>query len=264
MEHQFKKKYGQNFLKNQAIVEKIVNVADIKPSSLVIEVGPGAGILTRALSSFSSQLQVVAYEIDDSLENILLSLMHDCSNVQVYFQDFLQADLSVDLLKYSYDHLYFVSNVPYYITTPILFKLMDSGLVFEKIVMMVQKEVGNRFSAKAGKKEYGALTVLLNYYFIVRKEFLVDRNQFVPRPNVDSVVVSFAKRNDRQQLNDEAFFRKLVHDSFQYKRKTIRNNLKNYDLDIVCSVLKEFHYDLNVRAEQLDYTVFVALANALS
>lgn len=129
--------------------------------------------------------------------------------------------------------------------------------------MMVQKEVGERFTSIVGKKEYGALTVLLRYYFETKKEFLVSREEFIPKPNVDSVVVSFKPRKDKEDLVNEEFFQQLVHDSFQFKRKTLRNNLKKYDLNIVSKVLEKYNLDLNVRAEQLEYNIFVDLANNL-
>jgi len=129
--------------------------------------------------------------------------------------------------------------------------------------MMVQKEVGDRFTTKPGNREYGSITVLLNYFYKVKKEFFVSRKQFIPEPNVDSLIVSFTEREDRLFLKNFSFFEKLVKDSFQFKRKNIKNNLKNYDLDIVLEVLKSYGYDLSVRAENLDVCVFVALANAL-
>ncbi len=258
---QFKKRYGQNFLKNKDIVRKISEVAVFEKPALVLEVGPGAGVLTIALAERADR--VLAYEIDISLEDILLSNIQAYSNITVLFQDFLQADLMKDLHDFTYEHLYFVSNVPYYITTPILFKLIDSLLPFQKIVMMVQKEVGERFCATPGKKEYGALSVLLNYYFKIKKEFIVDRNQFQPRPNVDSMVVSFTARQDKEVLKNHQLFRKLVHDSFQYKRKTLRNNLKSYPLLLIEKVLENYGFDLSIRAEQLPYQVFVAIANTL-
>ena len=129
--------------------------------------------------------------------------------------------------------------------------------------MMVQKEVGDRFSTKCGNKEYGSITVLLNYFYNVKKEFFVSRKQFVPEPNVDSIIVSFSEKKDKVPLNDFKFFEKLVRDSFQYKRKTLRNNLKNYDLCIIENVLESYDLDLTVRAEALDVSIFVDIANAL-
>ena len=205
----------------------------------------------------------MAYEIDEDLKEELSKRLDSCGNVDVLFKDFLDADLVSDVKNYSYDKLFFVSNVPYYITTPILMKIIESNLSFSKIVMMVQKEVGDRFSTKPGSKEYGSITVLLNYFFDVKKEFLVSRNQFVPVPNVDSVIVSFTEKKDKKYLKDFTFFQKIVRDSFQYKRKTIKNNLRSYDLKIVSDVLSKYGYDLSIRAENLQLDVFVDLANEL-
>ena len=257
----FKKKFGQNFLKDINIVKKIVRCAEIENDSLVIEVGPGGAIMTRELAGVANN--VMAYEIDTELADELNKRLDGLDNVDVIFQDFLTSDLVEDVKKYDYKHLYFVSNVPYYITTPILMKLIESGLPFEKIVMMVQKEVGDRFSTSCGNKEYGSITVLLNYYYNVKKEFFVSRKQFVPEPNVDSVIVSFSEKKEKLPLNDFNFFEKLVRDSFQYKRKNLRNNLKNYDLEVVEKVLFDYDLDLTVRAEALPVDIFVEIANAL-
>ena len=258
----FKKKFGQNFLKDINVVKKIVRSAEIEDKSLVIEVGPGGGIMTRELSLVADN--VLAYEIDEELKEEHAKRLGDRDNITILFQDFLESDIVKDVEKYDYDKLYFVSNVPYYITTPIILKLIESGLSFEKIVMMVQKEVGDRFSTKSGNKEYGSITVLLNYFYNIKKEFFVSRKQFVPEPNVDSVIISFSEKNDKLSLNDFTFFEKLVRDSFQYKRKTLRNNLKGYDLDKVNKVLEKYGKDLSVRAEALDVEVFVEIANELS
>lgn len=258
----FKKKFGQNFLKDINVVKKIVRSAEIDGKSLVIEVGPGGGIMTRELSMIADN--VLAYEIDEELKEEHDKRLGDRDNITILFQDFLESDIVKDVEKYDYDKLYFVSNVPYYITTPIILKLIDSGLRFEKIVMMVQKEVGDRFSTKSGNKEYESITVLLNYFYNIKKEFFVSRKQFVPEPNVDSVIISFSEKSDKLSLNDFKFFEKLVRDSFQYKRKTLRNNLKGYDLDKVSRVLEKHGKDLNVRAEALDVEVFVEIANELS
>ena len=257
----FKKKFGQNFLKDVNVVKKIVSCANIQKNSLVIEVGPGGAIMTRELSLVADK--VLAYEIDVDLECELSKRLSDVDNVDVVFQDFLNSDLSDDVSRYSYEHLYFVSNVPYYITTPILMKLINSGLKFEKIVMMVQKEVGDRFSTRSGSKEYGSITVLLNYFYDVKKEFFVSRKQFIPEPNVDSVIVSFTEKKEKLELKDFSFFERVVRDSFRFKRKNIRNNLSGYDLDIIEKVLINHGYDLTVRAEALNFDIFVEIANAL-
>ena len=258
----FKKKFGQNFLKDERIVNKIVSVCDITKNDLVIEVGPGRGILTKKLSDVSKS--VVAYEIDSELFPYLEDLANNFNNIKFIFDDFMSRDISKDIENYSYDNIYFVSNVPYYITTPILMKLIESDISFNKIVMMVQKEVGDRFSAREGSRDYGSISVFLNYYYYVKKEFLVSRNEFVPVPNVDSVVVSFSKKENTLKVNNKDVFHKLVRDSFKFKRKTIRNNLVNYDLNIIEEVLVSNGFSLSSRAEQIPVDVFVEMSNRIS
>ena len=257
----FKKRFGQNFLKDINVVKRIVDVSGVNEKSLVIEVGPGGAIMTRELASRVKN--VLAYEIDEELSEELYKRIEDFSNVDVLFQDFLEADLLTDIKHYKNDNIYFVSNVPYYITTPILLKIIESGLDFNKIVIMVQKEVGDRFTTPPGSREYGSITVFLNYFYDIKKEFFVSRKQFVPEPNVDSLIVSFSPKKNKLELNDYKFFERLIRDSFQFKRKTLRNNLKNYDLKVIESVLKEYDYDLSVRAENLSTEIFVKISNAL-
>ena len=257
----FKKKFGQNFLKDSAIVKRIVGVSGVDRDSLVIEVGPGGAILTKELASTAKN--VIAYEIDSDLSEELENRLAGYDNVDVFFQDFLDADIVLDISNYSYKSLFFVSNVPYYITTPILLKLIRSKIDFDNIVMMVQKEVGERFCSSPGSRDYGSITVLLNYFFDIKKEFFVSRKQFIPEPNVDSVVVSFHERKNKFVLKDFDFFETIVRDSFQFKRKNIKNNLKKYDLKIVESILQQHGFDLTVRAEELDVGIFVEISNAL-
>jgi len=257
----FKKKFGQNFLRDNNIVKRIVSVSGVDDKSLVMEVGPGGAIMTRELANVAKN--VLAYEIDTDLAPELESKLEGYGNVDIIFQDFLEADLIMDISNYSYQKLFFVSNVPYYITTPILLKLIKSKISFDNIVMMVQKEVGDRFSTDPGSREYGSITVLLNYFYDVKKEFFVSRKQFIPEPKVDSVVVSFKEKREKLPVKDFDFFERIVRDSFQFKRKNIKNNLKKYDLKIVEKVLESYGYDLSVRAENLDVEVFVAISNAL-
>lgn len=257
----FKRKFGQNFLKDSSIPKKIAGVADIVDDSLVIEIGPGAGALTRELAKVANQ--VICYEIDDSLEEILDQSLLEFSNVSVIYDDFLKRDVKKDLENFQYHHLYVVANLPYYITTPIITRLVEEDLGVEKIVVMIQKEVADRFCAVPGNKEYGSITVFLNYYFDLKKEFLVSKNCFIPKPNVDSMVISLNKKEQKLSLKDSEFFFKLVRDSFRFKRKTLRNNLKGYPLEKVEEVLKEYHLDLSVRAEDLSLEIFVHISNNL-
>lgn len=257
----FKKRLGQNFLKDNSVVKRIVDVSGVDSNSLVIEVGPGGAIMTRELANKASN--VLAYEIDTDLAFELEKRLCDYENVDIIFQDFLVADIASDIRDYDYKDLFFVSNVPYYITTPIILKLIKSGLNFKNIVMMVQKEVGDRFCASTGSREYGSITVLLNYFYDIKKEFFVSKKQFVPEPKVDSVIVSFREKNNKIEVSDFDFFEELVRNSFQFKRKNIKNNLFKYNLKIVESVLDKYGYDLTVRAENLDVEIFIELANEL-
>lgn len=259
---EFKKSLGQNFLKEDSIVKKIVSCANIKEKTLVIEIGPGAGALTKVLSKQAQN--VLAYEIDSRLEIILDKELLHHENVKIIFDDFLKRNIKKDLENYSYDHLYVVANLPYYITTPIITKLIDEKIDVEKIVVMIQKEVGDRFTAKPGSKDYSSLTVFLNYYFDIKKEFLVSRNNFIPKPNVDSVVVSLTKKENNTTVLDEELFFQLVRNSFRFKRKTLKNNLKGYNLELIEQVLKKKGFDLTVRSEQLPLEVFIEIANHLS
>ena len=225
-EFNFKKKFGQNFIIDENIVNQIVEKSEIDDSTLVIEIGPGSGALTYKLAKKAKN--VLCYEIDTSLKEILENNLNGLSNVKIKFEDFLLSNPQNEIKNYDYKKLYVVANLPYYITTPIIMKIIEE-LDVDKIVVMVQKEVGNRFKAKPNTKEYNSLSVYLNYYFNIKKICDVSRNVFIPKPNVDSIVVLFEKK-EKLKVNDEKFFFKLVKDSFKQKRKTLKNNLVDYDL----------------------------------
>lgn len=257
----FSKKFGQNFIVDENIINNIINKSMIDKDTLVIEIGPGAGSLTYKLALNGKN--VIAYEIDESLKDILNYNLSGLSNVEIIYGDFLLRDVKKDLEKYEYKKLYVVANLPYYITTPIIVKLIEDELNVDKIVVMVQKEVGDRFKAKPNSKDYSSLSVFLNYYYDVFKIMDVSRNVFMPKPNVDSIVLEFVKKDDMLFVKDKALFFKLIRDSFKQKRKNIRNNLKGYDLDVISNVLSKYGFDLNARAEQLSIDIFVSIANEL-
>lgn len=258
----FKKKFGQNFLIDENIVYKIVNTIDIKPNNLVIEIGCGDGRLTKVLCKNFDK--VLGYEIDLEVKDKLYESLSNFNNYEILFKDFLDTNIIDDISKYNYDSLYVVANLPYYITSPIIEKLVLSLIKFNSMTFMVQKEVGDRIGAKEGNKEYSSITVFLNYFYNIKKEFVVSRNCFYPRPNVDSVIISFNKKDDVIFLKDRKLFFKLVRDSFRFKRKTLRNNLRDYNLNRIELVLKRYNLNLNVRAEQLSLEIFCDIANELS
>ncbi len=258
---EFKHKHslGQNFLKDKRVLTKIIDSVDVKENDLIIEVGPGQGALTRFLKLFHSYLR--CFEIDTRVKKYLDSFEDD--KTRIIYEDFLKVNIEDEIKDISYDNLYLIANLPYYITTPIIEKMIKSSLDVKAMVLMVQNEVADRLSAKVGTKDYGAITVFLNYYYDVKKMFFVSRNSFDPIPNVDSAVIKLSKKEKKYQVLDEKLFFQLIKDSFQMKRKNIRNNLKNYDLDKISFVLKQYGLDLTVRAESISLECFVDMTNAL-
>ena len=257
----FKKSYGQNFLQDHNIIKNIVDKTNIDEDSLVIEVGSGSGALTKELAKVSKY--VLSYEIDTRLEETLDENLRDFHNVKIIYDDFLNRNIQKDIIDYNYRNIYFVANIPYYITTPIIQKLISSQIDFKAITVMIQKEVADRFSAHVKTRDYGSITVFLNYYFDIEKLFFVSRNAFIPKPNVDSVVIALRRKEEKKKVYNEKLFFQIIRDSFRFKRKKISNNLKNYDLDIVLNVLKKYNKDLSCRAEELELDFFVDLANEL-
>ena len=256
----FKKKFGQNFIVDKNIIHSIISKSNIDKDTLVIEIGPGAGSLTTELNKVSGH--VLAYEIDKTLKPVLEK--HNLNNTTIIYEDFLKRNILDDLKKYNYQKIYVVANLPYYITTPIIIKLIEDKLNIDKIVVMVQKEVGDRFKAKPNTKEYNSLSIFLNYYYTVEKLLDVSKNVFIPKPNVDSIVVSFTKKEHKIKVDNEELFFKLVRDSFKQKRKTLKNNLKGYNLEKIEEVLKKHNLDLTIRAEALPIEIFAEIANKLN
>lgn len=256
----FKKKYGQNFIIDVNIINNIVNKSEIDNSTLVIEIGPGAGSLTYKLVNKAKF--VLCYEIDKSVDKILKSNLSSYNNYKVIYDDFLKRNIQDDIKNYKYDKLYVVANLPYYITTPIITKIVENKIDVNKMIIMVQKEVGERFKATSGK-DYNSLSIYLNYYFNISKIMDVSRNVFMPKPNVDSIVISLEKKAVKLNVKDEKLFFKLVRDSFRQKRKMLKNNLKMYNLEVINKVLHKNGYNLNNRAEQIPTNIFVEIANEL-
>ncbi len=256
----FKKSLGQNFLIDNNIKDKIISSASITKESIILEVGAGSGELTKRLVLLG--VPVISFEIDTRLKEELLNLKEKYDNLNLIFEDFLTVDLQQVLSKFNYKKVHLIANLPYYITTPIITKVMDEVMIDEMIIM-VQKEVGDRFKALPNTREYNSLSVFLQYYFDIEKVTLVSKNCFVPRPKVDSIVVKFSRKKDLLKLKNKELFFNFVRDAFKFKRKNLRNNLKSYDLEKIENILKEIGKDLTFRAEQLSLEDFVYIANKL-
>ena len=257
----YKKSLGQNFLKDNNVVEKIVSAINYEDNNLVIEIGPGSGAMTKELLKRVDF--AILYEIDTRLEKVLFKELSDYVNYELIFDDFLKRNIGNDLSKYNYDNLYIVANLPYYITTPIINKIVSDKIPVKEMVIMIQKEVADRLSSKPGSRDYGQITVFLNYFFEIEKVLTVSKNCFVPKPKVDSAVIKMKRREQKELVKDEEFFEKIVKDSFRFKRKTIKNNLSNYDLKKIDIILNKYGFDINTRSECIPYYVFVEIANEL-
>lgn len=256
MSFEYKKSLGQNFLKDKNIINKIIESINPKVNDLIIEIGPGAGALTKEL--VKKNCDILCFEIDERLKEPLGKIESKC--LDVIFDDFLNVNLK-DYIKKDYNHIYFVGNLPYYITTAIINKIISECDPYE-ITIMIQREVANRFKAKPCSKEYNSLSVFLQYNFDIVKVCDVSKNSFEPIPKVDSMVIKL-KRKEKLKVNDEETFYKLIKDSFKQKRKNLKNNLVNYDLEKLENILNEINKSLKNRAEELSVKEFVYLANRL-
>ena len=257
MKFEYKKSLGQNFLKDNNIIEKISNSINPNENDLIIEIGPGNGALTKEL--IKKKCDVICFEIDVRLEEQLNKIKTD--NLSIVFNDFLKIKLG-DYIEKKYNHLIFVGNLPYYITTAIINKIIDESDPYE-IIIMVQKEVADRIMAKPKSKRYNSLSVYLQYNFDIEKVCNVSKNCFEPIPKVDSAVIKFRKRDNKIRVIDEKHFYKLIKDSFKFKRKNLRNNLTSYDLELVESELLLLNKSLKNRAEELTIEDFAKISNKI-
>ena len=254
-----KKSLGQNFLQDENILKEIANTIPTNESDLIIEVGPGTGALTKYLKGKKSFL--ICYEIDTRLKEILKK--YEDHKTKIIFQDFLQANIEEDISFFPYENIYIIANIPYYITTPIIKHAIKIPKL-KSMSLLVQDEVAKRLTAKPKTKEYGSLTVYLNYYFEISYLFKVSRYAFKPIPKVESAIINFKRKTNMLKVKNEQFFFKLIDDSFRMKRKTLKNNLNTYNWNTIKKVLTKYNLEENVRAEELSLEVFVSLANNLT
>lgn len=266
----FKKSFGQNFLTDTNILQKIVDTAEIDKGVNVIEIGPGIGALTEFLAENAAE--VMAFEIDDRLIPILADTLRDFDNVQVVNKDILKADLQTQIQAFKNPDLPIkvVANLPYYITTPILMHLIESKIPFAEFVVMMQKEVADRISAMPNTKAYGSLSIAVQYYMTAKVSFIVPRTVFVPAPNVDSAILKMVRRDQPVvSVQDEDFFFRVSKVAFEHRRKTLWNNLTSHfgkSEDTKAKLEKALEIAKikpSIRGEALSIPDFASLADAL-
>lgn len=266
----FKKSFGQNFLTDTNILQKIVDTAEIDKNVNVIEIGPGIGALTEFLAENAAE--VMAFEIDDRLIPILDDTLRDFDNVKVINEDILKSDLQSRIKEFANPDLPIkvVANLPYYITTPILMHLIESKIPFAEFVVMMQKEVADRISAEPNTKAYGSLSIAVQYYMTAKVAFVVPRTVFVPAPNVDSAILKMTRREQPLvQVKDEDFFFRVSKISFVHRRKTLWNNLTSHfgKADEIKAKLEQAleiaEIKPSIRGEALSIAEFAKLADIL-
>jgi len=261
-----KKKFGQNFLTDQNILNKIVDTAELDKDTDVIEIGPGLGALTEIIASKCNRL--LCYEIDSDLIPILKNNLSEYNNVEIINNDVLKCDVNKDIDTYFSDskRIALISNLPYYITTPIILGLLEATDRITTYVMMMQEEVADRICSKPAVKDYNALSIAVQYRCTASKEIRVPRTVFVPQPNVDSAVIRLNLYKEKPyNPKNEAFFFKVVRCAFAQRRKTLANNLSlmGYSKDLIYKALDELGYDKSIRSEALDVSDFVRLSDWL-
>ena len=263
----FRKEFGQNFLTNRIIPEDIADNCTNDPNSLIIEIGPGIGCLTAELAS--RYKKVVAIEIDKGLIPVLGKTLEEFDNITVINEDVMKVDLRKLVDEYSEGMPVSVcANLPYYITTPILMYLLESGVEFSSITVMVQNEVATRLVAKAGSSDYGAITAILGYYGSVKKLFKVSAGCFIPAPKVDSAVIRIDLYKEKPyNPKNEKLFRNTIKAAFEMRRKTLQNALSaklGFSKELIAKALAEIGHDENVRGERLSTEDFVKLSDYLN
>ena len=264
-----RKKFGQNFLIDMHVLDKIIDAADISPEDFVLEIGPGLGAMTQRLCEKARQ--VYAVEIDKMLIPVLGETLAGYDNYILVNEDVLKLDLNEVVKEHNQGRpIKVVANLPYYVTTPIIMSLFEEKIPLKSITVMVQSEVAHRMQAKEGTKDYGALSLAVAYYADPYIAANVPRNCFIPRPNVDSAVITLTCHEDKPvKVSDEKLLFKLIRAAFNQRRKTLVNAVANfeelsYTKDEVAAALTSLGLDVNVRGEALSLKEFAGLAEALT
>lgn len=256
----FSKRFGQNFLTDGNLLAAIVADAGVTSEDVVLEIGAGAGTLTAALAAKAKE--VVAYEIDRRLEPVLRQTLGDCDNVEIVYQDFMEADS--DELRRRFANAKVVANLPYYVTTPILMRLLEEG-IGDSVTVTVQKEVADRLTAEPNTKDYGSITVKIDLVGVATTCRVVGRNMFYPVPNVDSAVVRIDRIEGKYADAYPALSARIARAAFAMRRKTLVNNLMAIGIarDVAERALQAVGLPLTVRGEALGAETYVRLAAAL-
>ena len=265
----FQKKFGQNFLIDSNVLESIIRGAEITKDDFVLEIGPGIGTMTQYLCEAARQ--VVAVEIDKMLIPILEDTLSEYDNVEVINQDVLKVDIkSLAEEKNNGKPIKVVANLPYYITTPIIMGLFESGVPIDSITIMVQKEVADRMQTGPGSKDYGALSLAVQYYATAKVILNVSATCFMPRPNVDSAVIKLTRHKEPTvNVADEKLMFKIIRASFNQRRKTLVNGLKNspelsFSKEQIVKAIEKIEKPEPIRGEALTLEEFAELANAFT
>ena len=258
----FKKKFGQNFITDKNLLSSIVSRSGVDENDTVVEIGCGAGTLTRAIAERAKR--VVAFEVDASLKSVLARTLAGVDNAEVVFKDFLKVNLAE--LEREIGAYRVVANLPYYVTTPLICKLLEEGKSCKSLTVMVQEEVAERFCAKENTPEYGAITAIIALRANAEIVKRVPRTMFTPRPNVDSAVVKLTIEDGRIAVKDEELYKKVVHAAFLARRKTLENNLVNcFNMTRARAqqVIEECGFPPKARGETLTPKQFAILSEKL-
>ena len=265
----FQKKYGQNFLIDSHVLDKIIAAADITPDDMVLEIGPGIGTMTQRLAERARW--VAAVEIDANLIPILEETLAGYENIKVFHEDILKMDIPKLALDYNEGRpIKVVANLPYYITTPIIMGLFESGAPVDNITVMVQKEVADRMQSGPGSKEYGALSLAVRYYAQPYLAANVPPNCFIPRPGVGSAVIRLTRHQDPPvETKDRQLLFRLIRASFNQRRKTLLNGLYNspelgFTKEEIAKAIETLGLPAAVRGEALTLGQFAELSNLLA
>ena len=267
-EFMFQKKFGQNFLIDTQVLEKIISAAGITKNDCVLEIGPGIGTMTQYLAENAGH--VVAVEIDRNLIPILKETLADYDNVTVINEDILRVDIKALAEEYNGGKpIKVVANLPYYITTPIIMGLFESGVPIDNITVMVQKEVADRMKEGPGSKDYGALSLAVQYYAEPEIVANIPPNCFIPRPNVGSAVIRLTRHKEMPvEVKDPALMFKIIRASFNQRRKTLQNGLGNapelpYTKEQIAAAMAEMGLTPTIRGEALSLVQFAQLSDIL-